>query len=216
MANQLVWWKDVVTGKEGLLWTDGGDPNVAGDGAKYGLANDLECCCTPPTGCECADICSTPQGRVRFEGIDCDPDITECIPAPGTPYEGEFTEQIPEPGQTLADLIPNPQPDCTGDVLRYWTWEPNMPCSIPTNPLIEFVCCDAEGVDEKSVRIDGGDWRDVTNDGEGDTNCQYWALASVSELAPDPTCCGTAVLEIWCPGADPEITCGNVVDTGLG
>lgn len=201
-ANQLVWWDDGA-GNSGLLWHD--------DGAgTEGLTNDLDCCCEP-TGCECADICAAPLGRVRFEGIDCDPGFAVCLPATNSPWEGTFTE-------AAVGTIPNPQPDCSGTVLRYWKWQPTIPCSVPTNPLIELVCCDAEGVDEKSVRINGQNWRDVTNDGEGDTNCQYWALASIGalEMDTDPSCCGTPYLEIWCPGADPGLDCGAVVDTGLG
>lgn len=53
-GNQLIWWTNSATGKSGLLFTDGGDPNVAGDGAKYGLTNDPTCCCTATTCQECA------------------------------------------------------------------------------------------------------------------------------------------------------------------
>jgi len=160
------------------------------------LAAYRKCCCgLPPNECTCDDLCAAPSFRITFQAVGCDPgDLGRC--ATTATYTGTFTE-----GNPL--LIPTPLPCGGGTIGRYFTAQPTMPCAIPNDPLIELSCCPVGGRVLMELRINNQTWRSLSNVA-GENCVQYWALNSIAatEFATDPSCCGTANLQIWCGMAD--------------
>lgn len=172
-----------------------------------------DCCCgDPPVGeCDCDDMCESPSWRITFSGLLCPPSNDPATCEIVSTYTGTFTEG--DVGDITGDL-----PCDVSNLNRYWTSETDMDCADPTDPLLELACCNIGGSQNVYIRINSQSWC-LAN---GVDDClDYWNQTGISsaefDLSSDPSCCGSAALEITC-GTMPDQVCGgpNPTSTGPG